>query len=79
MKKVFFIVGVALMLGVCVMSCKKDCYCDTTYVHTDGTPNVEVNNLNVGPATKQDCEALSKDTAYVIYQTQSIRQIKCHH
>lgn len=79
MKKVLFVIGLTLLCGASIIACKKDCFCDTTYINADGSEGTTIKNLNVGPATKQDCEALSKDTTFTIYQIQSQRHIVCHH
>lgn len=79
MKKALFVIGLALLCGASIIACKKDCYCDTTYVHEDSSQDVTISNFNVGPATKAECEALSKDTTFTVYQLQSKRHIVCHH
>lgn len=74
MKKVLLTLGFALLVGVCIVSCKKNCHCDFYRVETGNV----VENLNVGPTTASECKALEGTREVQIYTGTFHDSIVCH-
>lgn len=63
MKRVLLAIGFMLLIGGSLISCKRDCYCNAYRLETGN----HIDNLNVGPATKQSCKKLNGVREIQIY------------
>lgn len=74
MKKAFFVIGIVVFVCLCLSSCKQECFCDS---YRRETGNV-VNNIDVGPATKQECADLQTVKTVQIYNGTFHDSLVCH-
>ncbi|MCQ2266004.1 MAG: hypothetical protein MJZ46_08225 [Bacteroidales bacterium] len=74
MKKALLVIGLVLLVGCSLISCKRECFCD---YHRLETGNV-ISNYDIGPATKQQCANLNKIDTIQIFTGTFHDSVVCH-
>ncbi len=74
MKKALLVIGMVVLVCLSLVSCKKECYCDSYRIETGNV----INNIDVGPATKKECADLSVVKEIQIYTGTFHDSIVCH-
>lgn len=74
MKKALLIIGLVLLVGCSLISCKRECFCDFYRLETGRT----ISNYDIGPATKKECSNLSKIDTVQIYTSTFHDSVVCH-